>query len=216
MVHKRNFYTRIESLSHYIVLAQDRREVEVFCARRGILPDVLNSGKRSRHSSFARHLDLPCRYLSRCAARLKRSTCCLQARSSTVRSAPLAADFKQQRRVEDSVALVARLARKIELCGEHRLVRRLELQVKMPGAAGIEAGHESSRTRSARRRPVNWWPRSRKPSLSYSPASLACQSSTSAPATGWQDARQHEAGERDRRSRPFRFRATSPVPANSA
>jgi Uma2 family endonuclease len=30
MVHKRNFYTKIESLSHYIVLAQDRREASVF------------------------------------------------------------------------------------------------------------------------------------------------------------------------------------------
>jgi hypothetical protein len=30
MVHKRNFYTKIDSLSHYIVLAQDRREASVF------------------------------------------------------------------------------------------------------------------------------------------------------------------------------------------
>jgi Uma2 family endonuclease len=37
MVHKRNFYTRIESLTHYIVLAQDRREASVF-ARSGNFP----------------------------------------------------------------------------------------------------------------------------------------------------------------------------------
>jgi len=30
MVHKRNFYTRIEGLSHYVVLAQDRQEATVF------------------------------------------------------------------------------------------------------------------------------------------------------------------------------------------
>ena len=35
MVHKRNFYTRIESLTHYIVLAQDRREATVFARADG-------------------------------------------------------------------------------------------------------------------------------------------------------------------------------------
>lgn len=30
MVHKRNFYTRIDSLTHYIVLAQDRRDATIF------------------------------------------------------------------------------------------------------------------------------------------------------------------------------------------
>ncbi len=41
MVHKRNFYTRIESLTHYVVVAQDRREATVFARSAGFEPDVL-------------------------------------------------------------------------------------------------------------------------------------------------------------------------------
>ncbi len=35
MIHKRDFYTRIESLTHYIVLAQDRCEAAVFARTEG-------------------------------------------------------------------------------------------------------------------------------------------------------------------------------------
>jgi Uma2 family endonuclease len=38
MVHKRDFYTRIESLTHYVVLAQDRREATVFAHANGFSP----------------------------------------------------------------------------------------------------------------------------------------------------------------------------------
>jgi Uma2 family endonuclease len=43
MVHKRNFYTRIESLTHYIVLAQDRREATVFARSNSFEPKVLKT-----------------------------------------------------------------------------------------------------------------------------------------------------------------------------
>jgi Uma2 family endonuclease len=45
MVHKRNFYTRIESLTHYIVLAQDKREATVFARSNSFEPQVLKSAK---------------------------------------------------------------------------------------------------------------------------------------------------------------------------
>ena len=35
MVHKKKFYTKIDSLSHYIVLAQDRREANIFSRANG-------------------------------------------------------------------------------------------------------------------------------------------------------------------------------------
>ena len=38
MVHKRDFYTRIESLSHYVVLAQDRLEATVFARAEALAP----------------------------------------------------------------------------------------------------------------------------------------------------------------------------------
>ena len=41
MVHKRNFYTRIESLSHYIVLAQDRIEATIFSRSDAFSPKTL-------------------------------------------------------------------------------------------------------------------------------------------------------------------------------
>jgi Uma2 family endonuclease len=44
MVHKRNFYTKIESLSHYIVLAQDRQEATVFARAEGFSQQRLTSG----------------------------------------------------------------------------------------------------------------------------------------------------------------------------
>ena len=43
MVHKRSFYARIESLTHYAVLAQDRREVTVFVRSNGFEPMVLTA-----------------------------------------------------------------------------------------------------------------------------------------------------------------------------
>jgi Uma2 family endonuclease len=43
MVHKRNFYTRIESLTHYVVLAQDRREATVFARSDGFNPKTLKA-----------------------------------------------------------------------------------------------------------------------------------------------------------------------------
>jgi Uma2 family endonuclease len=43
MVHKRNFYTRIESLTHYIVLAQDRREATVFARSNSFEPQILKA-----------------------------------------------------------------------------------------------------------------------------------------------------------------------------
>lgn len=45
MVHKRKFYTRIESLSHYVVLAQHRREATVFARSAGFEPRVLKAAK---------------------------------------------------------------------------------------------------------------------------------------------------------------------------
>ena len=47
MDHKRNFYTRIESLTHYVVLAQDRREATVFARSNGFEPEVLNGAETS-------------------------------------------------------------------------------------------------------------------------------------------------------------------------
>jgi hypothetical protein len=43
MVRKRSFYARIESLTHYVVLAQDRREATVFARSSGFEPQVLNA-----------------------------------------------------------------------------------------------------------------------------------------------------------------------------
>ena len=45
MVRKRNFYTRIESLTHYVVLAQDRREATVFARENEFQPLVLTAAK---------------------------------------------------------------------------------------------------------------------------------------------------------------------------
>jgi Uma2 family endonuclease len=45
MVHKRDFYTRIESLTHYIVLAQDKREATVFARADGFKSQVLTGAK---------------------------------------------------------------------------------------------------------------------------------------------------------------------------
>ena len=44
MVHKRDFYTRIESLTHYVVLAQDKQEATVFARSDEFAPRVLTSG----------------------------------------------------------------------------------------------------------------------------------------------------------------------------
>ena len=70
MVHKRNFYTRIESLTHYIVLAQDRREATVFARSNGFEPQVLKRGEREDRDRAARRLAPARRHLSRRAARL--------------------------------------------------------------------------------------------------------------------------------------------------
>lgn len=43
MVRKRGFYSRIEKLTHYIVLAQDRREATVFARSDGFEPKILNA-----------------------------------------------------------------------------------------------------------------------------------------------------------------------------
>ena len=43
MVRKRAFYTRIESLTHYIVLAQDRREASVFARSNAFEPQILKA-----------------------------------------------------------------------------------------------------------------------------------------------------------------------------
>jgi Uma2 family endonuclease len=43
MVHKRNFYTRIDSLTHYVVLAQDRMEATVFARADDFEPRTLNT-----------------------------------------------------------------------------------------------------------------------------------------------------------------------------
>jgi Uma2 family endonuclease len=43
MVHKRSFYTRIEPLTHYIVLAQDRREAMVFARSNSFEPQILKA-----------------------------------------------------------------------------------------------------------------------------------------------------------------------------
>lgn len=45
MVHKRKFYTRIDSLQHYIVLAQDRREANVFSRSNGFELRTVTEGK---------------------------------------------------------------------------------------------------------------------------------------------------------------------------
>src|SRR5688572_5453472 len=44
MVHKRSFYTRIASLSHYIVLAQDRREANIFARSEEFAPRRVTEG----------------------------------------------------------------------------------------------------------------------------------------------------------------------------
>ncbi|MBA3517010.1 MAG: Uma2 family endonuclease [Rhizobiales bacterium] len=44
MVRKRDFYTRIESLTHYVVLAQDRREATVFARLDTFEPRRLSGG----------------------------------------------------------------------------------------------------------------------------------------------------------------------------
>lgn len=44
MVHKRKFYTRIESLTHYVVLAQDRREATVFSRVAEFSPQRVTGG----------------------------------------------------------------------------------------------------------------------------------------------------------------------------
>jgi Uma2 family endonuclease len=44
MVHKRNFYTRIDSLSHYIVLAQHKQEATVFARAENFAQRVLTDG----------------------------------------------------------------------------------------------------------------------------------------------------------------------------
>jgi len=41
MVRKRDFYSRIESLTHYVVLAQDRREATIFARSEAFEPQVL-------------------------------------------------------------------------------------------------------------------------------------------------------------------------------
>jgi Uma2 family endonuclease len=41
MVHKRNFYTRVERLESYVVLAQDRQEATVFARADGFAPKSL-------------------------------------------------------------------------------------------------------------------------------------------------------------------------------
>jgi Uma2 family endonuclease len=43
MVHKRNFYTRIDSLTHYVVLAQDRIEATVFARAEEFAPRVVSA-----------------------------------------------------------------------------------------------------------------------------------------------------------------------------
>lgn len=45
MVRKRAFYTRIERLSHYVVLAQDRREATVFARSNSFEPQILKAAK---------------------------------------------------------------------------------------------------------------------------------------------------------------------------
>jgi Uma2 family endonuclease len=43
MVRKRAFYARIDKLTHYIVLAQDRQEATVFARSNGFEPQILNA-----------------------------------------------------------------------------------------------------------------------------------------------------------------------------
>ena len=43
MVRKRAFYARIDKLTHYIVLAQDRQEATVFARSNGFEPQILSS-----------------------------------------------------------------------------------------------------------------------------------------------------------------------------
>jgi len=45
MVHKRAFYTRIESLTHYVVVAQERREATVFARANSFEAKILKSAK---------------------------------------------------------------------------------------------------------------------------------------------------------------------------
>lgn len=45
MVRKRGFYSRIDKLTHYIVLAQDRREATVFARSSGFEPQILKTAK---------------------------------------------------------------------------------------------------------------------------------------------------------------------------
>ena len=58
MVHKRNFYTRIEGLTHYVVLAQDRREATVFARSNGFEPQILKAAD-SRVEIAALGVSLP-------------------------------------------------------------------------------------------------------------------------------------------------------------
>src|SRR5215207_4065371 len=51
-------------------------------------------------------------------------------------------EVHHQTGVEDAVEFVLRLVRKIELRGEHVRLRFLRLDVDMPGAAGIDPGHD--------------------------------------------------------------------------
>jgi Uma2 family endonuclease len=46
MVHKRRFYQRIASLTHYVVLAQDRVEATVFARSNGFIAQALGSAGR--------------------------------------------------------------------------------------------------------------------------------------------------------------------------
>ena len=43
MVHKRSFYTRLDSLTHYVVLAQDRMEATVFARTEDFAPKALTA-----------------------------------------------------------------------------------------------------------------------------------------------------------------------------
>jgi Uma2 family endonuclease len=42
LVHKRNFSTRLDSLTHYVVLAQDRREATIFERAREFAPRIIS------------------------------------------------------------------------------------------------------------------------------------------------------------------------------
>jgi Uma2 family endonuclease len=58
MVHKRNFYTRIESLTDYIVLAQDRPEATVFARLDAFAPKTLK-GEAARLELASIGVSLP-------------------------------------------------------------------------------------------------------------------------------------------------------------